>query len=81
MIQQKSKIIIISHVGRPKEKKDKNLSMLPVCENLEKKINQKVRLINEKIFKLKKFLFKDDNDKIVFLENIRFYEEEEKNRR
>ena len=34
LIQQKSKIIIISHIGRPKGKVDKNLSMLPVCNYL-----------------------------------------------
>ena len=37
-------------------------------------------MINDNIFKLKKEdLFKLPNDQIVFLENIRFYEEEEKN--
>ena len=37
LIQQKSKIIIISHIGRPQGKVDKNLSMLPVCNYLSKK--------------------------------------------
>ncbi len=46
----------------------------------KKKINRKIRIINDDIFKLKKEdLFKDHNEQIVFLENIRFYEEEEKN--
>ena len=40
----------------------------------------KIRLVKEDIFKLKKEnLFEDPNDQIVFLENIRFYKEEEKN--
>ncbi len=80
LIKKNSKIIVISHVGRPKGKINYDLSLKPICENLEKKINQKIRLINNDIFKLKKEdLFKDTNDQIVFLENIRFYEEEEKN--
>ena len=80
LIKEQSKIIIISHVGRPKGKVITDLSLKPICENIEKKINRKIRLVTEDIFKLKKEdLFKDLNDQIVFLENIRFYKEEEKN--
>tara|TARA_B100000212_G_scaffold332000_1_gene299781 strand:- start:373 stop:1377 length:1005 start_codon:yes stop_codon:yes gene_type:complete len=67
-------------VGRPNGKKNNNLSMRPICKNLEEKINKKIKLINNDIFKLKKEdLFKDKEDEIIFLENIRFYKEEEKN--
>ena len=80
LIKEQSKIIIISHVGRPKGKVITDLSLKPICENIEKKINRKIRFVKEDIFKLKKEdLFKDPNDQIVFLENIRFYKEEEKN--
>ena len=80
LIKEESKIIIISHVGRPKGKVVTDLSLKPICKNVEKKINKKIRLVKEDIFKLKKEdLFKDPNDQIVFLENIRFYKEEEKN--
>ena len=80
LLKKNSKIIIISHVGRPEGKVNKELSLKPICENLEKKINRKIKIIDSNIFKLKqKDLFKDPNDQIVFLENIRFYDEEEKN--
>ena len=80
LLKKNSKIIVISHVGRPKGKVNKDLSLKPICENLEKKINRKIKIIYENIFKLKKDdLFKDYKDQIVFLENIRFYREEEKN--
>ena len=80
LIKKETKIIIVSHVGRPKGSIKNDLSLKPICENLEKKINQKIRLISSNVFKLKKEnLFEDTNDKIVFLENIRFYNEEEKN--
>ena len=80
LLSKNSRIIIISHVGRPKGKKNNDLSMRPVCENLEKKVNKKIRLISNDIFELKKDeLFKDKDDEIIFLENIRFYNEEEKN--
>ena len=80
LIKKNSKILIISHVGRPKGKASEELSLKPICENLEKKIKKKIKLINDNIFKIKKdSLFKDPKDQIIFFENIRFYEEEEKN--
>ena len=80
LVEKKSKIIIVSHVGRPKGKVNKVLSLKPICLNLEKKINKKIELFNDNIFELKKDdLFKSHDDKIVFLENIRFYKEEEEN--
>ncbi len=79
LIKEQSKIIIISHMGRPKGKVATDLSLKPICENIEKKINKKIRLVKEDIFTLKKEdLFEDPKDQIVFLENIRFYKEEEK---
>ena len=80
LIKRKSKIVVISHIGRPKGKINKELSLKPVCESIEKKINKKIRLITEDIFKLtKEQLFKNSMYQIVFLENIRFYEQEENN--
>ena len=80
LLNENSKIIIVSHVGRPKGKVVKDLSLKPVCKNLEKKIGKKIEIIDDDIFKLKKEnLFKNPDDQIVFLENIRFYEGEEKN--
>jgi len=80
LLKKNTKIIIISHVGRPKGKVNKDLSLKPICKNLEKKINKKIEIINKNIFEIKKNdLFKDSGDQIIFLENIRFYEEEEKN--
>ena len=42
LIKKKSKIIIISHVGRPKGEVKEILSLKPICENLEKKIKKKL---------------------------------------
>ena len=47
LIEKKSKIIVISHVGRPMGKINKDLTLKPICENLESKINQKITLIKE----------------------------------
>ena len=80
LVKQKSKIIILSHIGRPNGKIVKKLSLKPVCEDLEKKLDQKVKLITKNINEINhNDLFKDDSEKIIMLENIRFYLEEEKN--
>ena len=80
LLEKNCKILIISHVGRPKGNVNKELSLKPVCENLEKKIKRNIKFIDEDIFKLKnKDLFKDSKDQLIFLENIRFYSGEEKN--
>ena len=80
LIKQNSKIIILSHVGRPKGKVINELSLKPICEDLGKKLNQNVKLITKNINEInKKDLFKNIEEKIVMLENIRFYFEEEKN--
>ena len=80
LIEKKAKIIIISHVGRPKGKVQKELSLNPICENLKSKLNKDIKLINKNIYEIKKDdLFNSSNEEILFLENIRFYKEEEKN--
>ena len=80
LIENKAKIVVISHIGRPKGKWKKELSLKPVCESLKKKLNKKIKLITEDIFSLdKQKLFESSKDEIIFLENVRFYEDEEKN--
>ena len=80
LLKKKSKIIIISHVGRPNGKINNNLSLKPISQNLEKKLKLKIKLLNDSVFTLKKEnLFKNSVDQIVFLENVRFYKEEETN--
>ncbi len=80
LINKNSKIIVISHIGRPKGKRLEELSLKPICENLEKKLQKKIKLIKDDIYKLEKSnLFQNSEDQILFLENIRFYKEEEEN--
>ena len=80
LLSKNSRIIVVSHVGRPKGEKNSSLSLKPICKILEKKINRRVNLISDDVFQLnKEDLFKNKDDEIIFLENIRFYREEEKN--
>jgi len=80
LIEKKAKIIIISHVGRPKGEIQKELSLIPICENLKSKLNKDIKLITNNLLEIKKNdLFNTSNEEILFLENIRFYKEEEEN--
>ena len=80
LITQNAKIIIISHVGRPKGKVVNELSLKPICEDLIKKLNQNIKLISKNVKEINnEELFINNSKEIVMLENIRFYPEEEKN--
>ena len=80
LIEKKAKIIIISHVGRPKGGIQKELSLIPICENLKSKLNKDIKLITNNLLEIKKNdLFTATDEEIIFLENIRFYKEEEEN--
>ena len=80
LIEKKAKIIIISHVGRPKGEIQKELSLIPICENLKSKLNKDIKLITNNLLEIKKNdLFTATDEEIIFLENIRFYKEEEEN--
>ena len=80
LIKEKAKIIILSHVGRPNGKVVKELSLKPICEELQNKLGKKIRLIDENIKEIKnKNFFNNYNEDIFILENIRFYSEEEQN--
>ncbi len=80
LIKKKSKIIILSHVGRPKGKIVEELSLEPIRKELQKKLDIKVKLIKKNIKEIKnKNFFDAFSEKILILENIRFYSEEEEN--
>ena len=77
LIKQNSKIIILSHVGRPKGKVTSELSLKPICEDLADKLNQNVKLITKNINEIdNKDLFKNIDeifDTKVRVSNSGFY--------
>ena len=80
LLKKKAKIIIISHIGRPKGKIVKELSLELISLYIKSKIKKEVSLLKENIFNLnKEEIFKNSKDELVLLENIRFYPEEEAN--
>ena len=80
LLKKNAKIIILSHVGRPKGKNVNELSLRPVSEDIKKKINTDVKLITKNIREISsEDLFIKPEEKILMFENIRFYKEEEQN--
>ena len=80
LLKKNAKIIILSHVGRPKGKNVNELSLRPVSEDIKKKINTDVKLITKNIREISsEDLFIKPEEKILMFENIRFYKEEEEN--
>ena len=80
LIKKKSKIILITHLGRPKGTKDTNLSLLPVYKYLKEQLNTNMYFytgdINDEI-KAKCLYLKEGE--ILLIENIRFFKEETEN--
>jgi len=80
LINKKAKIIIIAHLGRPKGKIVPELTLKPIAKKLSNYLNQDVLFLNESIGSLAiQNSKKIPNGKILLLENIRFYKEEELN--
>ena len=77
LVEKKAKIIIISHLGRPKGNKDPALSLLPIYKYLKKLIKTNVYFfmgnfdneVKDKFSHLKE-------GEIILIENIRFFNEE-----
>tara|TARA_A100001015_G_scaffold170239_1_gene189250 strand:+ start:440 stop:1630 length:1191 start_codon:yes stop_codon:yes gene_type:complete len=80
LVKKKAKIIIISHLGRPKGEKNNELSLTPIYKFLKEQLKTKVFFfmgeINDET--KSKFAYLKEGE-IILLENIRFYEGENKN--
>ncbi len=80
LIEQKAKVVVASHLGRPKGEYIPEFSLKPVAERLSELIPQKVILapdvIGEEVLKLKKEL---KEDQVLLLENLRFHKGETAN--
>jgi phosphoglycerate kinase len=80
VLEQKSKLILMSHLGRPKGKVVDSMRMAPVGKELAKLLNQEVTSCNDCIGEeVKQTVAQMKPGEIVLLENLRFHAEEEKN--
>ncbi len=80
LISQGARLIVASHLGRPKGEVKPELSLKPVAAELSRQLNKEVifpgEVIGEKVEKIKKEL---KSGEIMLLENVRFIPGETKN--
>ena len=77
-----AKIILISHLGRPKGKYNKDMSLFPVSKRVGEILNEDIVFIGEKEVvndKVKEKVNELKSGQIALLENLRFVPGEEKN--
>jgi phosphoglycerate kinase/triosephosphate isomerase (TIM) len=79
-IQKGARLIIASHLGRPKGGPDSKFSLFPVAKKLEALIGKPVRFASDCVGPVPESKSKTLADgEILLLENVRFHPEEEKN--
>ncbi|WP_038002578.1 phosphoglycerate kinase, partial [Syntrophorhabdus aromaticivorans] len=79
-VDQKAKVIIGSHMGRPKGKKAEKFSLKPVAERLSTLLNKKVVFLDDCVGEtVEKAISGAQAGEVLLLENLRFYIGEEKN--
>ncbi len=80
LLDNNAKVILCSHLGRPKGEFNLKYSLKPVAEELSKLLNKDVKLAKDVIGESAKELTSNMKEgDIVLLENVRFHKEEEQN--
>lgn len=80
LLDNNAKVILCSHLGRPKGEVNPKYSLKPVAEELSKLLGKEIKLSKDVIGEdSKKLTSEIEEGEIVLLENVRFHKEEEKN--
>jgi phosphoglycerate kinase len=80
LLEQEAKIIITSHLGRPKGRKDNKYSLEPIAIVLEKLLKTKIKFSKQIVGKMVlKKVEALKNKEIIILENLRFESGEKEN--
>jgi phosphoglycerate kinase len=79
-LEADAKVVLASHMGRPKGKRMEEFSLAPVARRLAYRLHKKVVLapdcVGPEVEKMKQEMKPGD---VLLLENLRFHDEEEKN--
>lgn len=80
LAQEGTSLVVMSHFGRPKGKKDPAFSMAPVAKRFEQLLGRPVKLASDVIGdQVRKEVESLAAGEVLLLENVRFYKEEEAN--
>ncbi|BCR20669.1 phosphoglycerate kinase [Borrelia miyamotoi] len=77
---QGARVVLMSHLGRPKGEKNLKYSLMPVAKRLSELLEQDVKMLPDCIGdEVSSVVSCMKNGEVVLLENIRFYKSEEEN--
>jgi phosphoglycerate kinase len=79
LIDNGAKVLLSSHLGRPKDGPEDKFSLAPVAERLSKLLEKPVVMAPDCIGDVAAVVDKMANGDVTLLENVRFYKEETKN--
>ena len=80
LIDRNAKVILASHLGRPKGERNPKYSLYPVAKRLERLLEKEVRFLPDCIGKDVEETVKSMKEgEVVLLENLRFHKGEEEN--
>ena len=77
LIESGARVVIMSHLGRPKGERKPELSLAPIATTLEQLLARPVIFVSDCLDR--EFMQDMRNGDVAVLENIRYYNEEEKN--
>lgn len=82
LIEKGAKVVLMSHLGRPKGSPNPKYSLAPVAKRLSELLNKKVLFAADDLVvsdKVREMIDSLNNGDVALLENTRFRKEEEKN--
>lgn len=80
LMQRGGRLVLVSHLGRPKGEKKPELSLKPVAKRLGELLKKEVKMLDDCIGdKVKSEVDKMKDGDVILLENVRYYKQETKN--
>src|SRR5665213_3288096 len=80
LIEKGGKLILSAHLGRPKGKREATMSLRPIADKLSEMLGKPVGFVDDCIGeKVEKAVAAMKDGDVILLENVRYYNEEEKN--
>ena len=80
LVQEGARVILASHLGRPKRQVNLSYSLAPVAKHLSELLGQDVTLAGDCVGEVaQKAVSALHDGQVLLLENLRFHAEEEKN--
>ncbi|VAW17681.1 Phosphoglycerate kinase, partial [hydrothermal vent metagenome] len=77
--QEPAKLILMTHLGRPKGEVIESMKLLPVAKRVEELLSQSVTMLDDCVGEQVAAAIDSSENKVILLENLRFHKSETKN--